>query len=177
MSERRSARPRKTLDYAKLEDDSDEEFFTETLSNPKKKKDKDNDDWQLPVDDEPFDKKQAKKTDRIKSKERKPPKESKQAQKITMVSPGALKSVNSVANSETVEQLEITKSHQFPTTPKTSIPSCVGNFSRTGLSSTSTPSPQPSERLHFAVTPTSGLRVGLSRNQKLRSLHTNIRIS
>ncbi|KAF7258542.1 hypothetical protein EG68_04179 [Paragonimus skrjabini miyazakii] len=177
MSERRSVRPRKTLDYAKLEDDSDEEFFAETPSNPKKKKDKDKDDWLVPVDDESFDKTQARKTDKIKSKEKKPPKESKQAQKTTTVSPGALKSANSVASSETVEQLEMTKSHQFPTTPKTSIPSCVGNFSRTGLSSTSTASPQPSERLHFAVTPTSGLRLGLSRNQKLRSLHTNIRIS
>ncbi|KAF8565942.1 hypothetical protein P879_05529 [Paragonimus westermani] len=177
MSERRSARSRKTLDYAKLEDDSDEEFFAETPPNPKKKKDKDNDEWHLPADDEPLDKKQARKTDKTKSKERKPSKESKQAQKTVMVSLGSPKPVNSVGSSETVEQLEVTKSHQFPTTPTTSIPSRVGNFSRTGLSSTSTPSPQPSERLHFAVTPTSGLRLGLSRNQKLRSLHTNVRIS
>ncbi|CAL8091967.1 unnamed protein product [Calicophoron daubneyi] len=196
MSERRSSRPRKTLDYSKLEEDNDtdDEFFEDIPKPTKKKKQQEDDDWHIPpVDDHPDGdhSKVSGKTKKAHPAEKKTPKQRK-AISITTGDQSDF-GTNKVSKSVTTPHTEpavvhpttsLTPSSRTPATsePRKLVSHSVSNHQvstppRLGLSSSGTPPSNRSDGGHFSVTPSSGLRLGLSRTQKLRSLHPNIRIS
>ncbi|THD18318.1 hypothetical protein D915_009454 [Fasciola hepatica] len=166
MAERRSGRARKPLDYSKLDGESDEEFFDVKLRTPKRKQIKD-EEWNEAREEVKIHKTKL---------ESKPP-----VIKNLPVKP---------AHQAVVEVVGRGKENENPTVEAPAVP-CAGKSSlhRTEVRSktpsnmppvpkSSTPTPITSKTSPlYAVTPPSGLRLGLSRTQKLRPLHRNIRIS
>ncbi|TGZ74112.1 hypothetical protein CRM22_001112 [Opisthorchis felineus] len=176
MTERRSGRVKKQLDYAHLAGDSDEEFFDDEPKNVKKSKPtKDDDDWEVPKDDNaPTNK--TKKVEKPKECERKVSKTTKSV--VVSVTKKTEALVQSMTHSPASSEPRPKPTENVVNSPISNLPSrtrvlSVASEPSTPCFSTS----NISERPRIAVTPTSGLRLGLSRNQRLRSLHPNVRIS
>ncbi|KER18498.1 hypothetical protein T265_12254 [Opisthorchis viverrini] len=176
MTERRSGRVKKQLDYAHLAGDSDEEFFDDEPKNVKKSKPtKDDDDWEIPKDDiAPINK--TKKGEKPKERERKVSKTTKSV--VVSVTKKTEALVQPMTHSPAPSEPPPKLMENVLNSPISNLPCrtrvlSVASEPSTPCFSTSS----VSERPRIAVTPTSGLRLGLSRNQRLRSLHPNVRIS
>nr|CAH8853458.1 unnamed protein product [Trichobilharzia regenti]CAH8853460.1 unnamed protein product [Trichobilharzia regenti] len=164
MTEKRSARQRKVQNYSLLADESDEEFFYDDEPVKHKKKYDDDDD-----DIESTKSTMTKPSEAIPaSKENQLPKTVNEI-KPTNFSPAV------VSHSETPKSPVIISptprflSKSVPTTPVQSAVSLSN--------SAVTPPPSSLGKAFIPVTPSSGLRLGLSRTKKLRPLHTNVRIT
>ncbi|VDQ05894.1 unnamed protein product [Trichobilharzia regenti] len=179
MTEKRSARQRKVQNYSLLADESDEEFFYD--DEPVKHKKKYDDD-----DDDIESTKSTSKSTKTKKKTVKEKSVTKPSEAIPASKENQLpKTVNEikptnfspavVSHSETPKSPVIISptprflSKSVPTTPVQSAVSLSN--------SAVTPPPSSLGKAFIPVTPSSGLRLGLSRTKKLRPLHTNVRIT
>ncbi|CAH8523965.1 unnamed protein product [Schistosoma turkestanicum] len=163
MSEKRSSRVRKVPNYALLVD-SDNEFFED--DEPIKLK-KNNDKEAKSISKPAKIKKIAgdapmKQCETIQIQKEKSPERINNAAKQT--------TCPSVPRCETSASITVsspkTMSKSVPSTPVHSNP-LVSNVT----------TPPPSSKASFPITPSTGLRLGLSRTKRLRSLHANVRIA
>ncbi|CAH8857252.1 unnamed protein product [Trichobilharzia szidati] len=174
MAEKRSARQRKVQNYSLLADESDEEFFYDDEPVKHKKYDDDDDIVEKSTSKSTKTKKKTPKEKSVKkppeatpaSKENQLPKTVNEI-KPTNLSPAVL------PHSETPKSPVINPTSKFlsKSVPSTPVHSAVS------LSNAAVTPPPSLGKAFIPVTPSSGLRLGLSRTKKLRPLHTNVRIT
>ncbi|KAA0189856.1 hypothetical protein FBUS_08609 [Fasciolopsis buskii] len=165
MTERRSGRAKKQMDYSKLDGESDEDFFDVNLKTTKRKQTK----------DEEWNENREAKVQVTKSNP-KPPVTKKLPLKAgtspAIVRVVALEKENRSPCTKTSVSCNVVSTHRKPEI-HSKVDASVSNVSESSSPTSSVCRASPS----YAVTPTSGLRLGLSRTQKLKPLHRNIRIS
>lgn len=154
MTEKRSVKKKVVIDYVHLDDGSDIEFF----DVPKKTKKCSDVNYELSNENKKLNK--VSKTTGEKNKEKKSKKKKeiitdlKETENVSYnISSKLEKKLNSFSK---CSQSPSSKSDVVKASPHT--PSLIASCPTT-----------------FVVTPTSGLRIGLSRNRKFKSLHSNIR--
>ncbi|CAH8562333.1 unnamed protein product [Schistosoma intercalatum] len=163
MTEKRSSRIRKVHNYALL-CDSDTEFFDDDDEPVKFKKtgDKEAKSISKPSKTKITKDTSVKQYETIQTQKEKPSNIIIDKAKLTSSNPSA-------SHCETSEPIAIS-SHKAlsKSSPSTIV------YSNSLVNNVTTP---PSNKAFFPVTPSSGLRLGLSRTKRLRPLHANVRIA
>ncbi|CAH8576974.1 unnamed protein product [Schistosoma margrebowiei] len=165
MTEKRSSRIRKVHNYALL-GDSDTEFFDDDDDEPVK--------FKKTCDKEVKSISKPSKTKKITKDTSVKQYETIQTQKekpfnILINEPKLTSSNLSTSHCETSESIT-TSSHKALSKSSPSNIVCSNSL----VNNVTTP---PSSKAFFPVTPSSGLRLGLSRTKRLRPLHANVRIA
>ncbi|KAK4470492.1 hypothetical protein MN116_006042 [Schistosoma mekongi] len=165
MTEKRSSRIRKVHNYALL-GDSDDEFFSDNddkLINLKMSNNK---------EEKPINKcTKAKKLTNDKSAKHS---ETTQVQRGKPISKTISEAKQNICN-PSVSHSEVLKSVNVPSLKAS--PGPIPSTPTYSNSSDNNINASFSCKVFFPVTPTSGLRLGLSRTKRLRPLHANIRIA
>ncbi|CAI2730433.1 unnamed protein product [Schistosoma spindalis] len=163
MTEKRSSRIRKVHNYALL-GDSDTEFFDDDDEPVKFKKTSDK---EVKLISKPSKTKKMMKDTAVKHCETIQTQKEKPSNII--INEAKLTSSNpSASHCETSESITISSHKSL----SRSSPAIV--YSNSLVNNVTTP---PSNKAFFPVTPSSGLRLGLSRTKRLRPLHANVRIA
>ncbi|CAH8575644.1 unnamed protein product [Schistosoma bovis] len=163
MTEKRSSRIRKVHNYALL-GDSDTEFFDDDDEPVKFKKtgDKEVKSISKPSKTKITKDTPVKQYETIQTQKEKP--------SNIIINKAKLTSSNlSASHCETSEPITISSHKALSKSPPSTIV-----YSNSLVNNVTTP---PSNKAFFPVTPSSGLRLGLSRTKRLRPLHANVRIA